>query len=116
MTGEATATKDHKCVWLLSLYAMVTNLSLLRSNYRTICYSEPAKYSKSVIDSTYTAEMELGRLVLKLMDTWGISHKELIKWMDCEPDALLKHMNSSGFIVSPSSNSHHGRTRKSPKR
>lgn len=116
MTDVAQDTLDTKIAWLASLYNMAISLSLLRRTFPTICHSETVKSLKSATDLMFTVDMELEELVLRLMDTWGISRKEVLTWMDLGPDDYAKRMNSNGFIASHSSNSQPGQTRRSRKR
>jgi hypothetical protein len=116
MIGAAKDTRDTKIAWLVSLDNMGISLRRLRKDAPTLCLSETAASSKSDINLMSTAERAIARLGLKLMDTWGISRKELLEWMDLGADEYAKRMAFQGFIVSHSSNSQHGQTKKSRKK
>lgn len=116
MTRGATDTKDTKCAWLTCLDNIAFSLYRLRRDSPTICHSETAKSSKLNTDLMFMAEKEIEGLGLRLMDTWGISRKELLTWMDLGPDALSKRTNYTGFIGLHSASLHHGPTKKSRRR
>lgn len=116
MIGVQKDTYDTKCAWLVSLESMAISLSRLRKESPIICRSETARSLKYDTDLMFLAEKEIEGLGLRLMDSWGISRRELLKWMDLGPDAYAKRMSSNGFIVSRSSNSQHGQTKKSRKK
>lgn len=116
MTGGQKDTRDTKIGWLVCLENMVISLCRLRKDSPIFCQHETKRASRSATESMLQAEKAVDFLRLRLMDTWGIKQKELMKWMDLGPDEYRKRMDPSIYSVSRFRGLQSGRIKKSRKR